>query len=73
MQHILHRAPDPTAGQLDVYRVFIRVDTGLLRRNGITTLRFRDDHLVSDPELQEALVSSLQSTLGISCPGHIYV
>ncbi|MCG8456433.1 MAG: hypothetical protein MI919_09135 [Holophagales bacterium] len=68
MRFIMNQAADLQAGQLDVYRVFIRVNTKLLRRNGITTLRFEDDHLVSDPELQDAITLSLERTLGLRCP-----
>jgi hypothetical protein len=73
MQFILDRATDLTAGQLDVYRVFIRVNTGLLKRNGITTLRFQDDRLIQDPELQEAITQSVEKTLGLQCPREVYV
>ncbi|MEM6455450.1 MAG: helix-turn-helix domain-containing protein [Acidobacteriota bacterium] len=73
MQAIMDRAPDLTVGQLDIYRVFIKVNTALLRRNGITTLRFADDRLVTDPELQQAITSSLESTLGMRCPRHVFV
>lgn len=73
MRFILDRAGDLNAGQLDIYRVFIRVNTRLLKRNGITTLRFEDDHLISDPELQAALTSSLRKTLGLGCPREVFV
>lgn len=73
IQLILDRAADLNTGQLDVYRVFIRVDTKLLKRNGITTLRFEDDRLIGDPELQGAIVSSMQRTLGLYCPDNAYV
>lgn len=73
MQFILDRAVDLTAGQLDIYRVFIRVNTRLLKKNGITTLRFQDDRLISDPELQSAIVSSVEKTLGLRCPKEVYV
>ena len=73
MDYILQRAPDMNSGQLDVYRVFIRVDGKLLRRNGITTLRFEEDRRIDDPELQGAIVSSLQATLGLPCPEQVYV
>ncbi|MDA8020055.1 MAG: hypothetical protein MPN21_21665 [Thermoanaerobaculia bacterium] len=73
MRHILDRAPDVNSGQLDVYRVFIRVDTKLLKRNGIDTLRFEDDRLVEDPELQQAITRSLQRTLGLSMPSDVFV
>ena len=72
MRFISSRAEDSSAGQLDVYRVFIRVSTKLLKRNGITTLRFEDDHLVNDPELQTAILSSVQKTLGLTCPQDVF-
>lgn len=70
---IAKRAGSREAGQLDVYRVFIRVDTSLLKRNGIETLRFTDDRLISDPELEEAIVRSLKRTLGVDCPDDVWV
>lgn len=73
MQLILDRAADRNAGQLDVYRVFIRVSSKLLRRNGITTLRFEDDRLVDDPELQRAITTSVEKTLGLACPPSVFV
>jgi len=73
MRFILDHAGDVNAGQLDVYRVFIRVNTRLLKRNGITTLRFEEDRLISDPELQAALTSSLRKTLGLSAPREVFV
>lgn len=60
-------------GQLDIYRVFARVDTALLKRNGIETLRFTEDRLVSDPELQEAILRSVKKTLGLDCPQSVWV
>lgn len=73
MRHILDRSPDLNSGQLDVYRVFIRVDTKLLKRNGIDTLRFEDDRLVDDPELQEAIARSMERTLGLPMPSDVFV
>lgn len=73
MRFIIERAADLNAGQLDVYRVFIRIDSQLLKRNGITTLRFEEDHLVSDPLLKKALANSLQHTLGLPCPQEVFV
>ncbi|MEM9593487.1 MAG: hypothetical protein AAGD06_04465 [Acidobacteriota bacterium] len=73
MQYILDRAADLHAGQLDIYRVFIRVNTKLLKRNGIHTLRFEEDRLISDPELQDAIAASMQRTLGLPCPREIFV
>ncbi len=64
MQHILARAGDQQAGQLDIYRVFIRINTKLLQRSGITTLRFQDDRLIEDPELQQAIAASVEKALG---------
>lgn len=69
MDFIIRQAGgDPNAGQLAVYRVFMRVDTKLLRRNGISSLRFQDDRLVSDPELEAAIADSIQSALGTRMP-----
>lgn len=73
MQFILSRANDPTSGQLDIYRVFIRVNTQLLKRNGITTLRFSEDRLIADPELQQAIASSVRKSLGVNCPSQVFV
>jgi hypothetical protein len=73
IQQVIDRADDVQSGQLDVYRVFIRVPTRLLKRNGIDTLRFQDDRLIDDPELQQALAASLASTLGMACPPSLFV
>ena len=73
MQFILDRAPDLNAGQLDIYRVFIRVNTKLLRRNGINTLRFEEDRLITDAELQSAITASVEKTLGLTCPQDVYL
>jgi hypothetical protein len=61
------------SGQLDIYRVFVRVDTALLKRNGIETLKFTEDRLVSDPELEQAIVRSVKKTLGLDCPESVWV
>ncbi|MEO1368278.1 MAG: hypothetical protein AAFX50_13985 [Acidobacteriota bacterium] len=73
MQFILDRAPDLNAGQLDIYRVFIRVNTKLLRRNGINTLRFEEDRLITDDELQRAITASVEKTLGLPCPQEVFL
>jgi hypothetical protein len=73
MDVLMRRAPDPDSGQLDVYRTFLRVDPELLRRNGIVTLHFEDDRVVSDPELLEAIVVSTERTLGGPVPARIYL
>jgi hypothetical protein len=73
IQHILHHASDPTEGQLAVYRVFMGIDTRLLKRNGIQSLRFQDDRVITDPELQNAISQSLTKNLRISLPETVYV
>ncbi|HSY50757.1 MAG TPA: hypothetical protein VLC46_18270 [Thermoanaerobaculia bacterium] len=73
MNLIESQADSREAGQLDIYRVFVRIDTTLLKRNGIVTLRFTEDRLVSDPELEQALVLSLKKTLGLNCPENVWV
>jgi hypothetical protein len=64
---------DVNAGQLAVYRVFMRVDTKLLKRNGITSLRFQEDRIVSDVELEEAILGSTRKALGVGCPDDVFV
>lgn len=73
MQHILAKAGDPQSGQLDIYRVFIRINTRLLQKNGITTLRFQDDRLIEDPELQSAIAASVEKALGFPCPPEVFI
>jgi|CXWL01.1.fsa_nt_gi hypothetical protein len=73
MRFIVDRAADVDAGQLDVYRSFIRLDPKLLRQHGITTLRFEDDRVVRDPELLGEIVSSVEQTLGVRCPPDVFV
>jgi hypothetical protein len=73
MRFIRGRAGDETAGQLAVYRAFLRVDPALLQRHGITTLRFEEDRVVRDPELVGRIVESVESTLGVRCPPDVFV
>lgn len=73
MQFILGKASDVQTGQLDIYRVFIRINTKLLQRNGITTLRFEEDRLIEDPELQSAIATSVEKALGMTCPPEVFV
>lgn len=73
MEVIERKAGSREAGQFDIYRVLIKVDTLLLKRSGIDTLRFTEDRLISDPELEEAIVRSLKKTLGIDCPNEVWV
>lgn len=70
---IIKAHPDQTAGQLAVYRVFMGMDTQLLRRNGINTLRFKEDRLITDPELQRAIVENMRKHLGIECPQSVFL
>ncbi|HSF41909.1 MAG TPA: hypothetical protein VLT87_19055 [Thermoanaerobaculia bacterium] len=73
MRFIAEQSGDADAGQLDIYRAFTRVSPQLLRRNGITTLRFEEDRLLTDPDLQEALLSSVEHVVGRSCPPEVFV
>jgi len=73
MNLIEKQAGSREAGQLDIYRVFVRVDTLLLKKSGIETLRFTEDRLVSDPELEKAIVKSVKKTLGLDCPESVWV
>lgn len=73
MRFITAQAPASDAGQLDVYRAFVRVSPQLLKRSGITTLRFEDDRLVSDPDLQQAILASVRHVVGKPCPPDVFV
>jgi hypothetical protein len=64
LDFLMSRATDAESGQLDVYRTFLRIDSALLRRNGITTLDFDDDRWVSDPALIDAILESVTRTAG---------
>jgi hypothetical protein len=72
IQFILSQNPDPTAGQLATYRVFMGINTQLLKRNGITSLRFQDDRLITDPELQAAIATNIQKVLNVNCPEEVF-
>jgi hypothetical protein len=73
MQFISQQSGDADAGQLDIYRAFVRVSPQLLRRNGITTLRFEEDRLLTDPDLQQAILASVEQVVGRSCPPEVFV
>jgi hypothetical protein len=73
MRFIRGRATDETAGQLDVYRAFLLVDPELLKQHGITTLRFEDDRVVRDPELQGRILAGVEAALGVRCPEDVFV
>ena len=64
---------DSSAGHLMVYRVFMRIETRLLKRNGIHSLRFQEDRVVADMELENALLESVKSALGVACPDNVFV
>ena len=73
MAFLIGRARSRDQGQLDVYKVFLRVRRDALERNGITTLRFDDDRVVRDPELLEAIAQAVESVLGVSLPAEAFV
>jgi hypothetical protein len=72
IQFILNQNPDPTAGHLATYQVFMGINTQLLKKNGITSLRFQDDRLITDPELQSAIAENIKKVLGIACPDDVF-
>lgn len=72
IQFILNQNSDPTAGHLATYQVFMGINTQLLKRNGITSLRFQDDRLITDPELQSAILANLQRVLRLNCPADVF-
>ncbi len=72
IQFILNQNPDPTAGHLATYQVFMGINTDLLKRNGITSLRFQDDRFITDTELQTAIRENIQKVLKVACPEQVY-
>jgi hypothetical protein len=68
IQFILNQNSDPTAGHLATYQVFMGINTQLLKRNGITSLRFQEDRIITDPELQAAIIANIEKVLKITCP-----
>jgi hypothetical protein len=72
IQFILNQNPDPTAGHLATYQVFMGINTQLLKRNGITSLRFQDDRFITDPELQTAISENVEKVLGKPCPEDVF-
>ncbi len=73
LRFVVDQARDADAGQLDVYRAFVRLDPNLLKRNGITTLRFEEDRLLTDPDLKKALLESVEQVVGRPCPPEVFV
>ena len=73
IQFILNQNPDPTAGHLATYQVFMGIDTQLLKRNGITSLRFQDDRYITDAELQTAISDNIKKVLGVTCPDDVFI
>lgn len=72
IQFILNQNSDPTAGHLATYQVFMGINTQLLKRNGITSLRFQDDRHITDPELQAAIQDNIRKVLGKNCPDDVF-
>jgi hypothetical protein len=73
MRFIAGQSGDADAGQLDIYRAFVRVNPQLLRRNGITTLSFQEDRLLTDRDLQQAILTSAEHVVGRPCPPEVFV
>jgi len=72
IQFILNQNTDATAGHLATYQVFMGINTDLLKRNGITSLRFQDDRFITDTELQTAIAENIQKILKVACPEEVY-
>lgn len=73
MQFLIRRAPSAEAGQLDIYRAFLKLDPEMLRTHGITTLRFEDDRMIDSPELERKIVDCVESTLRLKVPAEVFV
>jgi len=73
IRFIQDQSRDKTSGQLAVYRVFMGVDTRLLKRNGIQSLRFQDDRLITDADLQKSISENVSKSLGKDLPDEVFV
>jgi len=71
-QLFFDRAASIEQAQLDVYRVYLRVDAQLLRAAGIHTLKFEEDCLVDEPELVARLSRSAAEMLGGPLPESVW-
>lgn len=67
------RATSPEQAQLDIYRVYLRIDAQILKGAGITTLKFEEDRVVEDAELVARLAESAADTLGAPLPDNVWV
>jgi hypothetical protein len=73
IEFIVRQAASNTEGQLAAYRIFLRVPPDLLKRNGIVSLSLVEDStVVTDPELQTALLSAAESILGTTIPESVF-
>ncbi len=72
VRFIASRDKDSASGQLAVYRVFMGVNTALLRDAGIHSLRFDDTVSISNPGLIDAITRSVEKNLGIPIPEHLF-
>jgi len=72
IQFILNQTSDPTAGHLATYQIFMGIDTQLLKRNGITSLRFQDDRFITDEALQDAIAQNILKILRVPCPEAVF-
>ncbi len=72
IQFIFSQSSDTTAGHLATYKVFMGINTQLLKRNGITSLRFQDDRFITDTELQDAIAENIKKVLKVTCPEELF-
>lgn len=72
-QLFFDRAASPEQAQLDIYRVYLRIDAQVLKGAGITTLKFEEDRVVDDPNLIARLAASAAETLGSPLPEGVWV
>lgn len=59
-------------GQMNVYRLFLRLDPQRLQANGIKTLRFEDERVIDDPVLVADIVLAVETTFGRRCPESLF-
>jgi hypothetical protein len=70
---IISQAPTRTEGQIAVYRVFLRVPSDLMRRNGIVSLSLVDNaSIIEDPELLRSVEAAVLASVKKAIPSEAY-
>lgn len=71
---VVQQAQDPTEGQILMYRIFLRVPSELMRRNGIKSLSLVDESTETDDELLiDAISAAYSRCTGNPMPDEVFV